>query len=185
MNTVSGQRWRKTAPTREPQLVSRFRAPVRRKGDGFVIDLGDQEAEVVLRLIGELRMLLVDEHPDPAATALTARLFPVVHPDDAEMEAEYQRLMRDELVQSKLSALAHVEEALRGNGKVDEGRLLAFMQAVNSIRLVLAVLLGITNDDAANEVDDDASDLPNTHEQALYHYFSWLLESAVSVQLGS
>ncbi|HUF97643.1 MAG TPA: DUF2017 family protein [Ilumatobacter sp.] len=159
--------------------MSRFRAPIRRKGDGFIIDLGDQETEIVLRLVDELRTLLSSDTSDPATAAMMARLFPVAHPDDAEMEAEYQRLMREELVESKLSTLSHVEEALRGNGKVDEGKLLSFMQAVNSIRLVLGVMLGITDDESADALDDDLAD---GHEQALYHYLSWLLEWTVSVQ---
>lgn len=166
---------------RRPEHVSRFRSPVRRKGEGFIIDLGDQEAEVVLHLVDELRTLLTNTNSEPAAEALTARLFPVVHPENAEMEAEYQRLMRDELVQSKLSALSQVEAALRGNGRVNESQLLAFMQAVNSIRLVLAVMLGIADDESAEAIDG-ISELAETHEQMLYHYLSWLLEHAVSSQ---
>ena len=163
--------------------MSRFRPPIRRKGDGFVIDLGNNETDVLLRLIDELRTLLTDDKPDPAAAALTARLFPVVHRDDAAMEAEYQRLMRDELVQSKLSALLQMETALGGNGRVDEGQLLAFMQAVNSIRLVLGVMLGISDDDSADQLDE-ISDLAETHEQMLYHYLSWILEWTVRAQMG-
>ncbi len=163
--------------------MSRFRPPVRRKGDGFIIDLGDNETAVVLRLIDELRTLLTDDDPDPAARALTARLFPVAYPDEAEMEAEYQRLMRDELVQSKLSALSQVEAALGGNGRVNEGQLLAFMQAVNSIRLVLGVMIGIADDETADEIDGLSTEV-ETHEQMLYHYLSWLLEHSVAAQTG-
>ena len=41
------------------------------------------------------------------ARCCVVRLFPVAHPDDEEREAEYQRLMRDELVQSKLAGDRH------------------------------------------------------------------------------
>jgi len=163
--------------------MSRFRPPIRRRGDGFVIDLGSNETDVLLRLVDELRTLLTDDKPDPAAAALSARLFPVVHREDAVMEAEYQRLMRDELVQSKLSALLQVETALGGNGRVDEGQLLAFMQAVNSIRLVLGVMLDISDDDSADQLDE-ISDLAETREQMLYHYLSWILEWTVKAQTG-
>ena len=50
---------------------------------------------------------------DPATCA---RLFPVVHPDDADQEAEYQRLMRDELVTSRLAGIDVVEAVLGGPG---------------------------------------------------------------------
>ncbi len=40
--------------------MSRFRPPVRPKGDRFVVDLGADESALVRRLIGELRALLTD-----------------------------------------------------------------------------------------------------------------------------
>lgn len=157
--------------------MSKFRAPVRSKGNGYVIDIGDDEAEVLLRLISELRSLLTDTDLDPTGQALLARLFPVVYPDDEEFEAEYQRLMRSELVESKLSALTIVEDALNGNGRVDEGQLIAFMQSVNSVRLVLGTMLDIGDDTGEDdEVDVEQQDSPEYH---LYSYLSWLLEWSV------
>ena len=85
----------------------RFRAPVRRDDDGFVVALSDDEVELVRRLLAELGELLAGEEP----SELTARLFPVVHPDDPEQEAEYQRWMRPELVESKLAAIGTVGNA--------------------------------------------------------------------------
>ncbi len=160
-------------------MSPRFRAPVRAKGAGFVIDLDADEGALVRRLIGELRTLLTDPEPDSAGRALLARLFPVAHPDDEAMEAEYQRLMRDELVQSRMAAFAIVDEALsgdRGANEVDEGRLLAFMQSVNSIRLALGTMLGVSDDPDADEVKPGLEDSP---EYALYGYLSWLLEWCV------
>lgn len=148
----------------------RFRAPIRTDGDGYVIALSPDEAELVQRLLAELADLLRDETPSP----LLERLFPVVHPDDPEQEAEYQRLMRPELVESKLAAISAVQRALDGDGRLDEGGLLAFMQGVNSVRLVLGTMLGITDDDDPDEDDEEAP-----YEMQLYVYLSWLLEWAV------
>lgn len=163
--------------------MTRFRPPIRATRDGrFTIDLGDDESALVLRLLGELRSMLTAHEPAGEARALLTRLFPVVHPDDDEMEAEYQRLMRDELVQSKLAAFELVEGTLGGDDAasgppvVDEGGLLAFMQSVNSVRLVLGTMLGVTDDPDADEVAPGFADSP---EYALYGYLSVLLEHSV------
>jgi Domain of unknown function (DUF2017) len=152
--------------------------PVKAAGSGFVIDLPDDESALVLRLVGELRTLLADPEPDSEVRLLLARLFPVVHPDDPDAEFEYQRLMREELVASKMAAFDLVDTMLATDGaaEVDEGRLMAFMQAINSIRLVLGTMLGVTDDPNADEVQLGAEDSP---EYALYSYLSWLLEHCV------
>ena len=162
-----------------------------RAGSGFVLRVGPEDRAVVARLLDELRTLLVQ--PDQASAPALARLFPVVHPDDAELEGEYQRLMRDELVASRVAGINAVEAALRGSDPVapavmfDEEQLLAFMQAINGVRLVLGTLLGVTdysgdeNDDELVDDDgvrDDTGAL--TPERHLYAYLSWLLDSAVA-----
>jgi hypothetical protein len=154
--------------------MRRRHGPVRRAGGSFRIDLAADETDLVLRLLGELRALLTD--PGDEAAALLVRLFPVVHPDDEEAEAEYQRLMREELVQSKLAAFDAVETALTGNGAVDDHGLLAFMQSVNSIRLVLGTMLGVDDDPDRAEV---LPGLEDSAEYQLYSYLSWLLEHCV------
>jgi hypothetical protein len=148
-----------------------------------VIDLGDDQAALVLRLVRELRAMLTDDDPSDEVRLLIARLFPVAHPDDEEAEEEYQRLMRDELVQSRLGAFEVIESALGGDedggttrAEVDEVGLTAFMQSVNSVRLVLGTMLGVTDDPDAEEVAPGFSDSP---EYALYGYLSYLLEHAV------
>ena len=145
--------------------------------DGASVPAGTE----LLRLSGQARAMLTADEPSEEVRALLARLFPVVHPDDEEREAEYQRLMRDELVQSKLAAFAIVEDALDGGGDVDEGGLVAFMQSVNSIRLVLGTMLGVTDDADADEVAPGYADSP---EYALYGYLSHLLELSVRALSG-
>ena len=74
--------------------------------------LGPAAAWGEVGLTGELRALLTDPDPGDEAQRLIVRLFPVAYPDDDEMEAEYQRLMREELVGSKLAALDAVDEEI-------------------------------------------------------------------------
>ena len=86
--------------------------------------------------------------PTPATPGALARLFPVVHPDDPEREAEYQRLMRDELVASRLGRHRRRRGGARrrpavARSPLDEAELLAFVQAVNGVRLVLGTVLDV------------------------------------------
>jgi len=161
--------------------MSLLRGPVRRKGDKYVIDLGEDESAIIRRLTGELRALLSDPDPSAEARALITRLFPVAYPQDEEMEIDYQRLMREELVASKLSAFDIVDEAITGGMTIDEGRLIAVMQSINSIRLVLGAMLDISDHADGVEVAPGFEESP---EYALYGYLSWLLERCVTVLTG-
>ena len=147
-----------------------------------MIAIGDDESSLIMRLIDELRSLLTDTDPDEHALGLLERLFPVAHHDDPELEAEYQRLMREELVQSKLSAFDIVDETLSGSETIDEGQLLAVMQSINSIRLVLGTMLGVNDDPDADEVTPGLEDSAEFH---LYSYLSWLLEWCVRALTGT
>jgi hypothetical protein len=149
------------------------------KGGGFGLRLNTEERTLVARLLDELAALLTD----PVQPSMTERLFPVVHPDHPEQEAEYQRLMRDELVASRLAGIATVKEVLAGtgNGKkvtFSEDQLVAFMQALNGVRLVLGTILNITDD------DEDGSENALVPEYQLYAYLSWVLDSAVHALSG-
>jgi hypothetical protein len=155
--------------------VSRFRGPIRRSGDGYRIAVDAEEAGLIRRLAGELRALLTDS--DPEALVLVGRLFPTAYPDDDEAEAEYQRLMREELVASKLAALDIVDAALAEDAApLDEGGLVAVMQSINSVRLVLGTMLDVSDDPDGEEVHPGMEQSP---EYALYGYLSWLLDHCV------
>jgi hypothetical protein len=148
----------------------RFVAPVEAVRGGWRINLDVEERNLIVRLVGELRALLTG----PDDNDLIRRLFPTAYPDDEEKEAEYQRLMRDELVTSRLAAIDSVIATLSGDELLDEAQTVAFMQSINAIRLVLGTMLGITDDASADEAD--TADSPEHH---LYDFLSWLLEWTV------
>jgi hypothetical protein len=160
---------------------------VYRAGDRYRLHIGDDELALIRRLLDELRDLLLSTDNEsgggessPTGTMLT-RLFPVAHPDDAELEAEYQRLMRVELVASKLKAIESVETIIDASrAPIDEAQLTAFMQSINSIRLVLGTLLDVTDDPDAEVV----TEYDDTAEYQLYSYLSWLLEWTVRALSG-
>jgi hypothetical protein len=161
--------------------MAEMRAPVTRgRGGTYVLHLGPEERALVRDLLGELRAMITDPDPPPALV----RLFPVVYPDHAENEAEYQRLMRDELVASKIEGIESVDAVLGRSGRkvhFDEAELLAFMQAVNSVRLVLGTMLDVTDDEPVGGGTDEEQ----TPEHYLYDYLSWVLDSAVRAMSGA
>jgi hypothetical protein len=156
--------------------MNRFRPPVRRTRGGYALNLGDDEVGILRRVLAELREVLTTDSEETAE--LVQRLFPAAYTDDPEREAEYQRLMREELVASRLEAIALVDRMLVSGERLDEEQLTAFMQSVNAIRLVLGTMLSVSEDDD----DSGRSDSPEHH---LYAYLSWLLEWTVRALSGA
>lgn len=151
-----------------------FIPPIQRVRDGFVFNIGDDERQLVARLLTELSHLLMGESGDPRLI----RIFPPAYhlADDAEADAEYQRLMREDLVASRLSGITTVNAALQEPGPVDENMVIAFVQAINGLRLVLGTMLDVVEDHDPDEIDDDD---PLASEHHLYNFLSWLLDWAV------
>lgn len=173
--------------------VAILRPPVRRHRNDFSIHLTADQSELLLRLLDEMAAMLSAEVNDSGDNReRLARLFPPAYssatPDEQlnEREAEYQRLMRDELVQSRLAAIATVRECLENPRHLSEPQLIGFLQAVNALRLVLGTILKITDDvedpDASDEItwiDDPRSDDPNFGLQVAYQFLSWVLDWTV------
>lgn len=159
--------------------MARFRPPVRRTRRGYVIDLGADEQAVLDRLLDELAEVARASEHDPSG--IGRRLFPAAYADDAELDAEYQRLMRPELLQSRLAAIETVRTILDDDITLDEGHLIAFMQSINALRLVLGELLDVDDDPDGEEVSTAMND---SDEHRLYQYLSWLLEWTVRALSG-
>jgi hypothetical protein len=158
-------------------IMARKRAfipPIERVRDGFAFNIGDDERRLVIRLLTELSQLLVGEADDPRLV----RIFPPAYhlADDADADAEYQRLMREELVASHLTGISTVNAALQAQEPVDDETMVAFVQAINGLRLVLGTMLDVSED---LDPDDIADDDPLAGEYHLYHFLSWLLDWAV------
>ncbi|MEO7371254.1 MAG: DUF2017 family protein [Ilumatobacteraceae bacterium] len=151
-----------------------FIPPVERVRDGFVFNIGDEERQLVTRLLTELGQLLMGEAGDPRLI----RIFPPAYhlADDAEADAEYQRLMREDLVASRLAGITAVNTALHEPGPVGEETMVSFVQAINGLRLVLGTMLDVSEEHDPDDIDDDD---PAVGEHHLYNFLSWLLDWAV------
>ncbi|MFM2070476.1 MAG: hypothetical protein RLZZ623_739 [Actinomycetota bacterium] len=151
-----------------------FRPPIERYRKGFRLNLDDEERELLRRLLGEMQGLLVGPNDNPAL----ARVFPTAYhlPEHAEHDAEYQRLMREELVASRLAGIGVISEALDAKPPLTEAQMNALMQGINGLRLVLGTVLDVSEDDDPTEVDETH---PRAGEHQLYGFLSWLLEWTV------
>ncbi len=136
-----------------------------RKGQ-FEIRLAGPERELLRSLGPQMREVINDEDDDVAV----ARLFPVAYRDDPDRENEFRLLAGDELRSSHLAALATLEESADAQ-RLDEEQLLAWMRAVNDVRLVLGTRLGVTEE--GDERPTDVSD-PRAAAFAVYDFLTWL-----------
>lgn len=149
-----------------------FRRAIRRNGDGtFEVRLSDDERAGLRNLFAQLASTLDDDSDDPALRAL----FPPTYGEDPVQDAAYQAMVGDELRSARLGALATAAQVTEAT-EVSEDELIACMQALNSLRLVLAARLDITEDFAGVEPDD-----PNAQGYWLYQYLSGLLDEIVDV----
>jgi len=157
-------------------MPRRFRAPrrpVKSLGpDCFRLMIDDEERALVARLFEQLRGLVTEA---PAADPRLRRLFPTAYHDDPERDVEYQRLMRDELLASRLASLAEVEQVLTREFLTSD-QLASFMRSLNAVRLVLGTQLDVGEDTDPSELDQED---PLFVEHQLYAWLSWMLEHVV------
>jgi hypothetical protein len=147
--------------------------PVESLGDGvFRINLTEDERATLLGFVNQLEEVLSAEHSDPRLR----RLFPTAYHENPDLDEEYQGYMRDELSQSRAASIASVREVLQSPETLTEAQLYAFMMVLNSLRLVLGTLLGVSEDEDTDDIDDDD---PTYGQAQLYGYLGWLLEWTV------
>lgn len=144
------------------------RPPVRRRSDGrYQVTLDDLERRFLLTSLAQLRDLLLTDDP------LLRRLFPPAYLHDPDQDRDYQRLMRGELIESRFSAIEIMESTL-GEQVVDEGTLTRWMQAINSLRLVVGTRLDVSETPEPPSRDD-----PDFQLWVLYDQLGWMLSHIV------
>jgi Domain of unknown function (DUF2017) len=136
----------------------------------YRLRLTDEEREVLRALPGQLREILDSDDPS------LRRLHPPAYQDDPEREAEYRRLVRDDLLRQRLNAL-EVMEATIDAGSLDLEQMTAWLGAINDLRLVLGTRLDVTE-----EMHDEGipPEDPRAASFALYRYLGLLEEQVVA-----
>jgi hypothetical protein len=143
-------------------------ASIKRRGGRIRVQLRPEERMVLSGFAREVAELLGGETPsdaDPLAAmvGMTApadggaaerptdpallRLLPDAY-DDPRGAAEFRRLTDDELRRGKVSSLTELAEAIDGAEELelDDAQADSWVQALNDIRLVLGVRLGVDDD---------------------------------------
>ena len=134
----------------------------------YRLRLPAEERDVLRSLPGQLRALLQTND------ASLERLFPPAY-EDADADAEYVELVREDLLDGKLAALEIVEQTVDAD-HLDEAQLQAWLGALESLRLVLGTQLDVSEATYADDLDPRD---PSAPALALYGYLSWLQEQAV------
>jgi uncharacterized protein DUF2017 len=126
----------------------------------------------------------VDRPQDPAL----ARLFPDAYPDDPEAAAEFRRFTQADLGAERrrraslaVASLARIPSG--GRLTLSEKEALAWLGALNDMRLVLGTRLEITTDDQEPGQDFGPSD-PRSAYIPVYYYLGYLQETLVEALSG-
>jgi hypothetical protein len=143
-----------------------------RNRDGtYSLRLDESERALLASLPDQLEALL--QSPDPGLAG--TRLFPPAYTDDEELDVEYQRLMRDELIRRRVEALGTLRDTA-GADSLTADQLDAWARVVNDARLVLGTLLDVSEDEDPLDTDPDAAD---AHQRVVYVVLSGLVADAI------
>ena len=144
------------------------------RGGRFTLRITGAERDVLRLLPAQLRQLMTGQ--DAGANPDLRRLFPTAYPDDPEKAAEYDAMVRDDLVAERLAAIDVMERTIDSD-RLSEEELLAWLSSINDLRLVLGTRLDVAED--LSELDLTPDD-PRAESLALYAYLSLLEEDAVA-----
>ncbi|MBO0731191.1 MAG: DUF2017 family protein [Acidimicrobiaceae bacterium] len=150
------------------------RPPIRRnRRGGYTINLSEPERQLLAALPGQLVELL--SAPDDPALR---RLFPPAYqePGDEEHQAEYQRLMQEDLIERHREALDTLARTAAST-ELSDGEMEAWLRSLNCLRLVIGTRLDVSE-------DDDPIDT-STPERQVYLVLGWLEECAVEAVAGN
>lgn len=153
--------------------------------------LSSVEASVLGDLVDQVRSLLAErraEHSvDPLADltgmamgsaeapqdAAVRRLLPDFHASDADLAAGLRQLHEPALIAAKDTAAVTLLDSLpRGGGTVrlDEQQAVAWMTALNDVRLAIAERIGLNDDDEEPAALADGDEAVHT----MWHTYQWL-----------
>jgi len=145
------------------------RRPVKRLRSGrYELRLSAPERDLLRDLPRQLKELMA-ETDDPSLR----RLFPPAYIDDPEGEAEYRRLVGEDLLAGRQAALDTMAATVDAT-ELDEAQITAWLSCLNDLRLVLGTQLDVSEDEAP-------ADTP-IHQ--VYYYLT-MMEDAVINALAS
>ncbi len=155
-----------------------FRRRVRpARGGGYEVRLTPEERDLLAALPLQLISLLDDvgdELPGELPDALR-RLLPPAYSTDPDAERAYVSLTRQELVEHHRDSLETMSASAKAT-RLNDDQLLAWLGALNDLRLVLGTMLGVTEDEA-----ESPTEAAQRAEWIAYHYLGGLQSELVDV----
>lgn len=138
------------------------------------VEFEDAESDLLRDLFGEVSEQLAD---DALAGPVRERLLPDAHRDDPALAAEVRDLTEASLREDKLADLAAVVAALPiGPGVVEISEPDPWLRAINDVRLMLGVQLGVTEETDLPTVIEDQEQL----RLAVYFWLTGLQEGLIA-----
>ena len=161
---------------------------VARRGGAIVLTLVPAEVQILQWVFGDLGSMLAGESD---VDAVTKRLFPRAYldPTEEQSEAQWQDMVHDDLVETRLAAMSDVvqslDDAVAVSGR-DEVREIVlsgelpehWMTVLNDARLAIGTVLDVTP-----EWDFTALD-PTDPNYELHAVYAWMTE-LLSALLGA
>lgn len=152
------------------------RRGISRARDGSIrVELGPEERLLLASLPLQVEAAL--ESGDPSLR----RLFPPAHPDDEAAEEEYRLLVGAGLLDGRRAALQALERTAHAD-RLAPDELGSWLDALETLRLVLGTQLEVTEETSLAPIDPDDPEAPRL---ALYHWLSWLQEDVVHALAAS
>ena len=136
---------------------------------GYQVNLTKPEQRLIRDSMDELRVMLADHDPD------TKRLFPTAYVEHPQLDAEYQKLVNDDLRQGQLDALDVVDQTMDGQ-VIDRAQAESWMRAVNGVRLALGTRLDVSEEPLVALDPDD----PQLRDRIAYEVLNQVLGAFIS-----
>jgi hypothetical protein len=166
------------------------RPTVGRRDGAIVLTFHPREVQVLQWVFGDLGRMVTASGVD----AVSQRLFPRAYldPTEEESEAQWQEMVHDELVESRLTAMTDVvrslDTAVTLPGRDEDRELVLdaeqtehWLTVLNDARLAVGTALGVTPE---WDFDDLDADDPNYELHALYAWMSELLSALLEFVAG-
>jgi hypothetical protein len=149
----------------------------RNRGGALVVTLYTQEVDLLVMTARDM-MTIVEEPPAEVRDRLYPRAY--LDPTEEAAQGEFDRLVRDDLVRARKSALETIADGLEAAEPNKRGLIevtlkteeeMQWLTAVNDARLVIGTALGVTDDE-----DDDTDYEPGDPRFEYGVLYAWLTQ---------
>lgn len=127
-----------------------------------------------------------DTEPEPADDPVLRRMFPDAYANDPAAAADFRRFTERDLKVKKISEAGAVLAALeatkygRHELRIPVSEVDVWLRTLNSLRLAVAIRLGITDAGAAEELAEIDEDDPRAFMASVYDWLSFAQETLIT-----